>query len=344
MEMFKTIDNIANNKENQSLWNDVKSSLKTKVDNLEKHVSKKKESLQLSVESPHFVRTKDKLTFVLGVVNVCLTPYLLGGHPHLVAPYYAIKALLLIGFRFFSYKQLNWHYFLFDFCYFANLWLLFYLYLLPQNSLLFAICFGMANGPLIWAIPTWRNSMVFHSIDKITSVFIHVGPPIVTHAIRWHHKTHYPNHSVCPDEDCDIPWYYLTILPLIPYVIWQILYFIKVEIFSSHKNRVTSAKWLLEGDSKGFIYNMSIKPFGEKYKLFGLILNQFIFTFLTLIPIKLFWDNQFYHLGFIIFMTLISVWNGATFYFDVFSKKYIESLQQQEKKLNELMKKLNSEE
>jgi len=43
-------------------------------------------------------------------------------------------------------------------------------------------------------------------------------------------------------------------------------------------------------------------------------------------------------------MALISVWNGATFYFDVFSRKYIESLQQQEKKLNELMKKLNESE
>lgn len=35
-----------------------------------------------------------------------------------------------------------------------------------------------SNGPLLWAIITWRNSLVFHDLDKITSVMIHAFPPI----------------------------------------------------------------------------------------------------------------------------------------------------------------------
>jgi len=182
--------------------------------------------------------------------------------------------------------------------------------------------------------------MVFHSIDKVTSVFIHMAPPLVTYSIRWFHDSHFNHFNICIHPNCETPFYYYIILPLIPYIIWQILYYIKVEIFSSHKNRMTSAKWLLEGDRKGFIARMSMVPFGEKYINLGFILMQFVYTALTMLPVPFLWYNRFYHAIFIVIMTLISLWNGATFYFDVFSKRYIESLEQKEKKLSELKTKL----
>ena len=43
----------------------------------------------------------------------------------------------------------------------------------------------LANGPLAWAILVWRNSFVFHSVDKVTSTFIHAMPPLVTFCQRW---------------------------------------------------------------------------------------------------------------------------------------------------------------
>jgi len=188
----------------------------------------------------------------------------MGAHPDLIAPFYSIKAMILISTRFYSYKKLNWHYFLFDFCYFANLVLLLNLYFYPQSALLFVLIFGMANGPLCWAVPMWKNSMVFHSLDKVTSVFIHIGPSIVTYCIRWHPKL-FPNHSVCPDGNCDIPFYYLAILPIIPYTIWQVMYYIKVNVLSSHKDRMTSARWLLEGEKDGMVAKWSRGwPFGKK--------------------------------------------------------------------------------
>jgi len=235
------------------------------------------------------------------------------------------------------YKKQNWHYFLLDFCYFANLCLLLYLFFFQTSGILFVLCFGMANGPLSWAVPTWRNSMVFHSLDKVTSVFIHIGPPVVTYSIRWFQSTNYPEYTICPDNDCNLPFYYFAILPFIPYTIWQIMYYVKVNIVSSHKNRMTSAKWLLEGSDRGLIAKMScMPPFGEKHKLFGFIFWQYIYTFLTLLPVYFLWYNQTYHLFFLIFITLISIWNGACFYFDVFSKRYVETLEKKEKKITEL--------
>lgn len=38
---------------------------------------------------------------------------------------------------------------------------------------------------MLWAIPTWRNSFVFHSLDKVTSVFIHLFPALLTYVKRW---------------------------------------------------------------------------------------------------------------------------------------------------------------
>lgn len=32
---------------------------------------------------------------------------------------------------------------------------------------------------------TWRNSFVFHSLDKVTSVFIHSFPALLTYVHRW---------------------------------------------------------------------------------------------------------------------------------------------------------------
>jgi len=39
-------------------------------------------------------------------------------------------------------------------------------------------CILSSQGPLLTAIVVWGNSLVFHDIDKLTSVFIHIYPPI----------------------------------------------------------------------------------------------------------------------------------------------------------------------
>jgi len=342
VDIIKTIESMG--EKDSSVWDNVKSNLMNKVEHWEKNMNKKKDSIKTAIESPHFVRNRDKFTFVLGVVNLMLWPYLVGAHPNFVPLFYGLMSVLLIGYRFVSYKRLNWHYFLFDFCYFANFWVLAYLFFFPSNGTLFLLCFGMSNGPLIWAIPTWRNSMVFHSIDKVTSVFIHMGPPLVTYSLRWFHESHFTNYNICMSPNCESPFYYYIFLPLIPYIIWQILYYIKVEVLSSHKNRMTSVKWLLHGEKKGFIAKMSMVPFGENHIHLGFILMQFVYTTLTMLVVPFLWYNRVYHVIFIIIMTLISLWNGATFYFDVFSKKYMENLEQKEKKISELKKEIEKTE
>lgn len=40
-------------------------------------------------------------------------------------------------------------------------------------------------GSLASAVITWRNSLVFHDSDKVTSLYIHIYPPLVFTIIRF---------------------------------------------------------------------------------------------------------------------------------------------------------------
>ena len=52
-------------------------------------------------------------------------------------------------------------------------------------QVLFYVCFTFALGPLSAAIVLWRNSLVFHDVDKVTSVFIHIMPPLLMYCLKW---------------------------------------------------------------------------------------------------------------------------------------------------------------
>ena len=45
--------------------------------------------------------------------------------------------------------------------------------------------FALVNGPLAWSILIFRNSLVFHDIDRTTSTFIHLSPAILSWCVRW---------------------------------------------------------------------------------------------------------------------------------------------------------------
>lgn len=59
-------------------------------------------------------------------------------------------------------------------CYFVNILDLLWLWVFPESTVLFICCYLLTMGPLGSAIITWRNSLVFHSVDKVTSLFIHM--------------------------------------------------------------------------------------------------------------------------------------------------------------------------
>jgi len=222
---------------------------------------------------------------------------------------------------------------LYDFCYFANLLVLLFLHVFPHSRALFLVAFSFSLGPLAWAIPTWRNSLVFHSLDKMTSIFIHLGPNILFYTMRWIYTA--PEYNICDnigtavingvkegtgESICQISFLEASIFPFLPYFLWQISYLLKVEVVSKKKvdtrGYVTSFRWLLE-DKKSII-NKLCQRYSYTKGLLVFVGLQLCFTALTLLPVKLMFDNQFLHTTFLFAIMLISLWNGANFYIEIF--------------------------
>jgi len=244
---------------------------------------------------------------------------------------------VLLALRYYFYHKSKWHYFLLDFCYFANTLFLLYLFVFPNSCFLFKICFAFTSGPLSWAIALWKNSMVFHSLDKMTSLFIHLTPSLVVWTIRWN-PSEFNN---CSAEGDSISIADGVVYPVLVYCFWQLLYYIKVEImdrwkFKKDPNYMTSYLWLTsDKQNKSLIYRLS-NIYGKKYQVFWFGIWQLIFTILTMLPVKIFFSSYWAHTIFLLCMCIISCWNGATFYIEVFSVRYQQTLMECEKHYEKL--------
>ena len=120
--------------------------------------------------TPGCLKLRDRMVFFLGVVNVLVMAFFVHGVPWLMPWYYIVKAPVLIGLRIFLYFREKYQYFLIDFCYWANLLLLFYLIVFPSSKELFVVAYSIAHGPLAWAVCLFKNSLVFHSLGKYTLI------------------------------------------------------------------------------------------------------------------------------------------------------------------------------
>ena len=98
---------------------------------------------------------------------------------------YTIQGLYLLPLRCYRYKKRDWHYFLFDLCYFVTILNFAFFWIFPSSPTLFIACYCLSHGSLASAVITWRNSLVFHDQDKVTSLFIHIYPPFSFTVIRY---------------------------------------------------------------------------------------------------------------------------------------------------------------
>ena len=97
---------------------------------------------------------------------------------------YSLQALYLLPIRAYRYKKRAWHYFLFDLCYYTNILNFLFLWVFPSSAPLWVACYCLSHGSLASAVITWRNSLVFHDSDKVTSLFVHIYPPFTFTVIR----------------------------------------------------------------------------------------------------------------------------------------------------------------
>ena len=166
-------------------------------------------ALTAAWHSTNVVKTREKVVFFFAVMSVMFTALMFGTAPEYVLSLllqssirnllyrirwihiaYTVQAAFLLPLRVYKYKKRSWHYFLFDLCYYCNILNFVYIWLIPSSPAMFVACYCLAHGSLASAVITWRNSLVFHDFDKVTSLFIHIYPPIVFTVIRCVTSTH----------------------------------------------------------------------------------------------------------------------------------------------------------
>ena len=189
--------------------------------------------MRIALERPPVVRLRDKVSFLLGVLGCFVLEAVALLHPEHFWVCYSVYIVPLLLARVYYYKVLRWHYFLLDFCYASNLLCLAQIFVWPDSFTLFVINFAQTTGPLAMAIPTWRNSLVFHSLDKVTSAYIHALPPLLCFLMRWHppagwHDDGWPAFSPALPEHLDIPW--AVGCALGGYIAWQAAHLVLTEL------------------------------------------------------------------------------------------------------------------
>lgn len=144
-----------------------------RVPTADEQLEKYKKRMRVSVDRLNSkfgkaVTLREKLSFIAGVMNVFVSGYLVGGHPDLYHIWYTIQLLYFMPIRFYTYQKKGYHYFLADLCYFVNLLLMLTIWVFPGSKRLFIASYCLSFGNNAIAIAMWRNSLVFHSLDKVT--------------------------------------------------------------------------------------------------------------------------------------------------------------------------------
>lgn len=285
---------------------------------------------------PYWIKTFDKLAFTLGVLNICATEYFVVAEPTKYWMWYTLIVPILLLARWKHFKANSMQYFLLDFCYSVNILTFVQMYLCPSNQQVFRITYILATGPLPAAIPVWMNSLVFHDVDRTVSVYIHSLPMCLYHTLRHDSRIGFGSE---PLQTMDY------LYALFFYACWQGIYLLQTEVVDKVKlendaRLLTSLKWLA-ADTRGMLTGGTLKIL-RKLGIFSenetwnsrdgktkmvFIASQFIFTMLGMLPTYLCWNSARVSKIYICLIFTTAIYFGASYYVEVFSKKYAVALE-----------------
>ncbi|XP_064630480.1 uncharacterized protein LOC135489186 [Lineus longissimus] len=262
----------------------------------------------------------EKLIYVIALVTVITLVYSLLEVQWFLPYYYTVSLPILIVFRYFLFFKLEYQYFLLDFCYFGNLFCYISIWACPGNDEVFMVMFAIANGPLMSAILPYRNSLVFHDYDRLTSAYIHVIPAFVSFCIRWYPvatSTHWYSPFIVQATPSFI---WLVAVPLGGFLAHFIFYHVLVRVCIRPKEGFIDTYSYLVGKDDGFIARLT-RCCGVKAQFWMFALFTMIYCLVGFLFVRLWYDYFIAHCVFLVLVSTLVAWNGGSFYIDVFGKK-----------------------
>lgn len=308
-------------------------------DRYRKRMRQRVEKLGRQWSDTKAISLREKISFICGVMNIFISGYLIGGHPQYFHLWYTAQLIYFMPIRFFSYHRRGYHYFLADLCYFVNMLLSLSLWVFPHSKRLFTSTYCLAFGNNAVAIIMWRNSLVFHSFDKVTSLFIHIMPCATLHCLVHLHssddlRSRFPAVWAIKNAPPGSSASYANVFSMLtwstlPYACWQLSYYFFITVRRKDKiaaGRPTSFTWLRRSYSGTWIGRI-VLSLPESLQESAFMMIQYGYAVLTMLPCPLWFHNQFASSAFLIIVFAWSIYNGATYYIDVFGKRFQRELE-----------------
>eukprot|EP00092_Neocalanus_flemingeri_P035911 GFUD01039100.1.p1 GENE.GFUD01039100.1~~GFUD01039100.1.p1 ORF type:complete len:319 (-),score=59.52 GFUD01039100.1:422-1378(-) len=281
------------------------------------------------------VKPADKLSFALGILSLIVGEYLALRHPHLFPKLYTLVITLLIAKRYPEFAAEKCQLFMLDFCYFMNLSTVIQINFYPTSLLWFKANYVLCTGSLLVAMVVWQNSLVLHSMEKMTSLFLHALAPLTLHLLRW---------GVIPCEaiqsDDFLSPVELLITPFLMYSVWQVVYLVIIELVLAGKIRkdpelVFSLRYLATDKNNGMHQLVTsimrtlgvmgreevFNPETAKTKII-FIVAQLVYTLITLLPVPLLYSSYEFSVVYISAIFGWTVWRGGMHYYEDFRERY----------------------
>jgi len=281
------------------------------------------------------VKMVDKLSFTFGVLCICGSEWLALRHADWFPLYYYTIMTMLMVWRFIAYSKDKYQLFMLDFCYFVNLSVILQTALFPTNTNWFKANYILCMGPLMCAIIVWKNSLVFHSLDKLSSFFLHAFPPLTVHLFRW---GLIPNPAL--QQDDQLTPLEVLLLPLGLYLCWQIGYWTITEgalrnHLAKDPDLITSVRYLANDKKNGFrnlclslLCWLGVSQPGEELVADSLktkitfAVTQLVYTLITILPTPFLYHSYMLSCIYMVLLYGCGTWNGASYYIEVFAERY----------------------
>ena len=259
------------------------------------------------------------------MLNVALTAFIIGRVPSRYYVYWTIKSVLLFTWRFFSYRRKSLQWLMLELCYFGNFVGLIHVWFFPESIAQRRLAFAFASGPLMFSIAAMRNSLVFHDVDKSTTLMMHASPAMAAWTLRWYDTV---NVSMAPLGFGDAFWE-LVAKPVAVYIMWVVAYYLIVFKYFNDRIRseggVTMFDIMVPKDpakiKKSPVLSF-ITSFSPAWQPIVYLAYHGTAASLSFLPVVACWNSFAVHTVLLMGLLSLSIWNGGTWYFKIFARSY----------------------
>ena len=125
----------------------------------------------------------------------------------------------------------------------------------------------------------------------------------------------------------------MMIWATVPYAVWQLSYHFLITVRRREKiaaGRPTSFTWLRRSYSKTWIGRL-VLALPDRLQEPGFMLVQYVYALGTMLPCPIWFWYRWASAAFLMTVFVWSIYNGATYYIDVFGKRFQNELEQLKK-------------